>query len=153
MTIKEIMVNLENLQLPERGEEGTSDPLFIVYDRTIKLSEKVFYVLEDDDRVEYLQEAGEWIFTGTYDKDSGNYKEVPDEWFVEEGYAVWEQRFYGVFLTREEAKEAIEKRHYALNNPYIFCESMCRSSNKIKQLFRLYEKNIKNETEKTKETK
>ena len=137
---REAMLNLEDLKLPDRGEEGTSDPLFVVYDRTIKMPEKVFYVLEDDDRVEYLQEVGEWILKGTYNEDSGNYEKVPDEWFVEGGYAIWEQRFYGVFLTRVEAEEAIKERHYALNNPYVFCESMCRSSNVIRQLFRLYKK-------------
>jgi len=140
MTIREAMLNIEDLKLPERGDEGTSDPLFIVYDRTIRMPEKAVYELEDDDRVEYLPEVPDWAFKGTYDEETGDYEVVSDEWFVEEGYAIWEQRFYGVFLTRKEAKEAIKERHYALNNPYVFCESMYRSSNIIRQLLRLYKK-------------
>jgi len=140
MTVREAMLNIEDLKLPERGDEGTSDPLFIVYDRTIKMPEKAVYELENDDRVEYLPEVADWAFKGTYDEETGDYEAVSDEWLIEEGYAVWEQRFYGVFLTRKEAEEAIKERHYALNNPYVFCESMYRSSHIIKQLFRLYKK-------------
>ena len=140
MTIREAMLNIEGLKLPERGDEGTSDPLFIVYDRTIRMPEKAAYELENDDRVEYLPEAADLAFKGTYDGETGDYEVVPDEWLIKEGYAVWEQRFYGVFLTRAEAKEAIKERHYALNNPYVFCESMYRSSNIIRQILRLYKK-------------
>jgi len=140
MKVREAMEKLLELNLPERGAEGTADPIFIVYDRFIDIPDRAIDKLEEDDRVEYLEDEADWCFKGTYDKYDGDYDRVPDSWFVENGYAQWCQRFYGVFLTREEAQAAIDERRYVFNNPFVYCESLHWSSDLIKQLIKLYYK-------------
>ena len=115
-------------ELPPASDRITADPIWFLYDYQVVIPEAAHSAIDNDDRI--VRVDGDDGVTEIILAESN--EPVSDEWLVANGYAVWAPRFYGAYMSEEEAYKALEKRPYAFTKPVIYCESLVYSDPALK---------------------
>ena len=123
--------------LPVAGSELTADPIWMLYDHDIAIPGAAHDALLSDDRVVASDDDSVIVFADSEEP-------VPAEWLVENGYAVYVPRFYGVYTSRESANDAMHARPHAFNRPQVRCESLVYSDPAMKWFCRMLYRQKKN---------